>query len=191
MADEPEGAAATAEPAVTPAPTPEPLGDGGKAALDAERKARKAAEKQARDAQAQLEKLTEASQSDTEKAIEKARKEAAEAARAEVTTTFRTQLLNAEIRAQAAGKFANPDLATRVLDIDADDVFDDDGIKKDAISKAVDDFLALDANAGLKADPSNGRPVGDADAGKGAGSGPSGTPEEQHNTWLAEILRRP
>ena len=190
MADEPEGAAATAEPAVTPEPTAEPLGDGGKAALDAERKARKAAEKQARDAQAQLDKLTEASQSEQEKAIAKAVKEATDAAKAEVTNEFRSKLLNAEIRAQAAGKFANPDLATRVLDIDADDVFDDDGIKKDAISKAVDDFLALDANAGLKADPSNGRPVGDADAGKGAGSGSSLTPEQAHNEFLAGVLRR-
>ena len=189
MADESEGAAATAEPAVTPELKAETLGDGGKAALEAERKARKAAEKQARDAQAQLDKLADANQSEQERAIAKAVKEATDAAKAEVTNDFRSKLLNAEIRAQAAGKFANPDLATRVLDIDADDVFDDDGIKKDAVSKAVDDFLALDANAGLKADPSNGRPVGDADAGKGAGASGAQSPEQAHNDWLLGLVR--
>jgi membrane protein involved in colicin uptake len=188
MADKTEGTAATVDPPQDPPVTSEPLGDGGKAALDAERKARKAAEKAARDAQAKLDKLTEASQSDTEKAIEKARREAAEAAKAEVTTAFRQRILKSEIRAQAAGKFADPDDAVSLLDLDDSDVFDADGeVRTDALAKELD--ALLDRKPHLKADPSNGRPAGDADAGKGAGASGK-TPEQQHNELLAGLLQR-
>lgn len=206
MADDPAGTAATATATTEPASadtaaaatvTDGQLGDGGKAALAAERearkaeeKARKAAEKAARDAQAKLDELTAASQSEQEKAIEQARKEAAEAAKAEVTAEFRSRVLKSEIRAKAAGKFADPDDAIRLLELDEADVFSDDGeVQGDVLTKELD--ALLDRKPHLKADPSNGRPIGDVDAGKGVTPGPTGTPEEQHNQWLAGVLQQP
>lgn len=50
------------------------LGDAGKRALDAERRARKAAEKKAADAQAELDKIAEADKTETEKAAGRATK---------------------------------------------------------------------------------------------------------------------
>lgn len=179
MADD-TGTVATTEPATTtttttaePATT-EPLGDGGKAALDAERKARKNAEKAARDVQAKLDELTAASQSDTEKQIAKARKESADAATAEVTNTYRSKLLSAEVRAQAAGKFANPALAVKVLDIDLDTAFSDDELDTASITKAINEFLARDENAGLRAGGATSRPQGTVNGGEGEGGGDQG-----------------
>jgi hypothetical protein len=178
MADE-TGPVATTEPAtttttVTEPATTEPLGDGGKAALEAERKARKSAEKAARDVQAKLDELTAASQSETEKQIAKARKESAEAATAEVTNAYRSKLLNAEVRAQAAGKFANPALAAKVLDIDLDAAFVDDELDTASITRAIDEFLALDENTGLRAGGTAARPQGTVNGGEGEGGGDQG-----------------
>ena len=129
----------------------------------AERKAREAAE-------AKLAEAAEATQTETEKLIAKARKEAADEARAEVSTAYKTRILNAEIRAQAAGKFANKNLAVKLLDLDAADLVNEDGeVDEKAIAKAVDDFLKDGDNAGLRAD-AVARVTGDADAGKGSGA---------------------
>lgn len=129
----------------------------------AERKAREAAE-------AKLAEHAEANQTETEKLIEKARKEATEATKAEVSGAFKTRILNAEIRAQAAGKFANKALAVKLLDLDASELVDEEGEPDEkAIARAVDDFLKQDENAGLRAGASS-RPAGDADAGKGKGA---------------------
>lgn len=167
MADDaPQGTAATAEPAAVPAV--DGLGDAGKAAIAAERERANNAEKALKALQKERDQLAEASQTEIEKAIAAARKEAA----VETSKGYQSKILNAEIRAQAAGKFSNPRLAARLLDLDADEVFDASGdpdAKK--IAKAIDDFLALEENAGLKAGASS-RPAGDADAGKG-GSAPS------------------
>jgi phage-related minor tail protein len=154
--------------------------------LKKERKAREEME-------ARLEEFANASKSEQEKALEKARAEAADAAKAEVRSEFQDRILNAEIRAQAAGKFANPNLAAKLLDLDHDDVFDEAGdVNADAIRSAIDEFLEAEENHGLKAGPVVGqRPLGSADGGKGAGAGPTGTPEEQHNQWLAGLLQRP
>mgnify|MGYP003575885273 CR=1 FL=1 len=168
MADETEGAAATAEP--EPAGTQDDgLGDAGKAAIAAERQRANAAEKALKALQKERDQLAEASQTETEKAIAAARKEA----QLETSKGYQSKILNAEIRAQAAGKFSNPKLAARLLDLDADEVFSAEGdpdAKK--IAKAIDEFLALEENAGLRAGHSS-RPSGDADAGKGNGA-PSG-----------------
>jgi hypothetical protein len=135
-----------------------------------ERKAREAAE-------AKLAKYAEANQTEHEKAIEKARKEAAQEAETATTGAFRAKILNAEIRAQAAGKFSNARLAPKLLDLDPETVFGEDGEPDaKAIAKAIDEFLAEDENAGLRAGGSS-RPSGDADAGKGNGA-PSGDMNE-------------
>lgn len=121
----------------------ETLGEGGKKALDAERKARRDAEKAAKAAadrqaemEAELAQLREGAMSDQEKALEQARQEAAEAARTEVLTEVRGKRLTTEIKAAAAGKFADPEDAAAFLatdDLDPDD--------PDAISAAVDELL--------------------------------------------------
>lgn len=131
--------------------------------LKSERKARETAERE-------RDELKTANQTETERLIEKARKEAAETTKAEVSGAFKTRILNAEIRAQAAGKFANKALAVRLLDLDAAQLVDDNGEVDDkAIAAAVDEFLKQDENAGLRAGTSS-RPAGDADAGKGKGA---------------------
>lgn len=66
-------------PASTPAKPPatgdEPLGEGGKAALQKERDAREKAERRATEVETELQQLKAATQSDSDKALEKARKE--------------------------------------------------------------------------------------------------------------------
>jgi hypothetical protein len=135
-----------------------------------EREAKK--ERKAReDLEAKLAEVDNASKSEHEKALEKARKEAADATKAEVSGAYRSKILNAEIRAQAAGKFANPALASRLLDLDAADVVSDDGeADTKQIAKQIEDFLALGENAGLRASGASHRPTGSVDAGKGAGA---------------------
>jgi hypothetical protein len=64
-------------------PASEPLGEGGKKALDAERNARKAAEKAAADLKAQLDQINQANES----AVEKAQREAKEAQEAAAKAT--------------------------------------------------------------------------------------------------------
>lgn len=136
-----------------------------------EREAKKA-RKDADDLRAKLQEREDADKTDHERAVEDARKEAADAARSEATSTFRTKLLNAEVRAQAAGKFANPALAVKLLDLDLDDAFDDEGeVKAEVITAAIDEYL--ESEPYLKADPHNGRPAGDADGGKGKAGGKS------------------
>lgn len=128
-----------------------------------EREAKKA-RREADELRKQLAQREDADKSEQEKALDKARQEAADAAKAEVTGAFRKRILNAEIRALAAGRFADPDDAIRLLDVEDEDAFDDQGDVKSAdLSKAVDDLL--DRKPHLKA---NGhRPSGSSDAGKG------------------------
>lgn len=108
------------EAATTPtSPAPEvgdetKLGDPGKAALDAERRARRDAERQLKEATAQLQALQDAGKTDLEKAL--ARAEAAEKER----DTYRTELTGRERAATlaAAARDAhavNPDLVASLL----------------------------------------------------------------------------
>lgn len=168
---------------------PDGLGDAGKAAIAAERKRASAAEKENKALKARLDDIESANQSETEKAINQARKEAAEAATAEVTKSFRDRILQSEVKALAATKFADPDDAIGLLKLEHDDVFDDDGeIQADVLSKQLD--ALLERKPHLRADPSQGRPTGDVDAGRGT-SEAAGTPEEQHTQFLAGLLRQP
>lgn len=167
---------------------PDGLGDAGKAAIAAERKRASVAEKENKTLKARLDEIESANQTETEKAISAARKEAAEAATAEVTQSFRDRILKSEVKAQATGKFADPDDAISLLKLDHDEVFDDDGeVQADVLAKHLD--ALLERKPHLKADPSGGRPVGDADAGRGSSEAP-GSPIEAHNQWLAGVLQR-
>ena len=116
---------------------------------------------------AELEELKSASQSEQEKAIDKARKEAAKEATAEVTSGFQKRVLNAEIKAQAAGRFADPDDAVRLLDLDDTEVFDAEGeVQTATLQKALDDLLERKPHLAAERQP---QVPGDVDAGKGQG----------------------
>lgn len=130
----------------------------------------KAARDRAEAAEARVKELEEAGQTEHEKALAQAREEAAAEARQEVTGQVREKLLKAEIRALAAGTFADPDDAHRLLDLEDDDIFNDDGdIQTDALKSALGDLLERKPH--LRAGPPNGgKPAGDADAGKGKGA---------------------
>lgn len=171
----------------TPAPAekPEgnedkPLGEAGEKALAEWKKRAKAAEKQAKEYEQKVAEQEEATKSEHEKALDKARKEAADAAKAETVGEFRKRILRAEIRTAAAGKLADPSDAVALLDLDLDEVFDEDGeVKAEEINSAIADLLERKPH--LKADPHDGRPSGDADAGKGSGGAKSPedmTPED-------------
>lgn len=140
------------------------------AALKRERKAREAAE-------AERDKLKQASQSDAEKAIEAAKAQAVEAAKKDAATEYAPKIRKLAIKAEAAKTFANPDLAVRLVEIEDEDLFTEEGeINTEALKSALD--ALLEENPGLKADATGGRPSGDGDGGKGGG----GTSDEDMST---------
>jgi hypothetical protein len=132
----------------------------------------KKATKQIDDLQAELAKAKEATQTDQEKALEQARKEAADEARNEVVGELRKERLQAAVARSAAGKFADVDDAIKLLDLEDDDIFDEDGkVNADNLKSALDDLL--DRKPHLAASPLGKKPAGDADAGKGQGGSKS------------------
>jgi len=132
----------------------------------------KKASKQVEDLQAELAKAKEATQTDQEKALEQARKEAADEARNEVVGELRKERLQAAVARSAAGKFADVDDAIKLLDLEDDDIFDEDGkVNADNLKSALDDLL--DRKPHLAASPLGKKPAGDADAGKGQGGSKS------------------
>lgn len=113
------------------------LGDAGKKALADERSARRAAERAAKAVQDELEKLKSESMSATEKAIAEAKAQG----RKEALVTANQRLLRAEIRANAAGKMADPGDAAALLG-DLDGFLDASGEPDSkAIAKAIDDLV--------------------------------------------------
>lgn len=141
------------------------LTDGGKKALDAERKARRTAERAAKAAQAEIEQLKEAQLSDNERAIAEAKREA----KAEVLSEVNTRVLRAEIRAVATGRLTDPADALTFLDLTEFEVSEDGDVDTKSISKAIDDLV--------KSKPylAAGRPSGDVDSGaRGTSPNPSG-----------------
>jgi hypothetical protein len=114
---EPLDPAASAPPAPQPDPPAEPaapsdqLGEAGTRALEQERKARREAETAGRKLALELEQLKSSQLTDQDKALAEARNEG----RNEGTRL----LVEAEIRAQAAGKLVNPQLAARLVDVEA------------------------------------------------------------------------
>lgn len=134
------------------------------------RKHEREAKKQRREAEAlrkALDEAAEANKSEQEKALDAAKREAAEAAAQAEAQKYRAKILNAEIRAAAASKFADPTDAVALVRIDDDDLFDSDGEINSAAVKSALDAL-LESKPHLAAGP-GGRVQGDADAGKGEG----------------------
>lgn len=185
MADEPNTPPEDPAPepaAPEPEPKDEPLGDGGKKALEAERQARKEAEKKAKRAdelEAELAKFREDAMSDQEKAIEQARKEAADAAREEVMSELRQDRLLTRVEAAATGKFADPKDAAAFLDLT--DLDPDD---PEAITAEVD--RVLEAKPYLKASAT--QAPGDIDQGPRGDSGPLQLTREDLKTMTPQEI---
>lgn len=149
------------------------LGEAGQRAIAAERAARKAAEKRLGDLEKELNSLRESSMSEQEKAVERARREAA----AEAQKGFNLRLKQAEVRAAAAGKLADPEDAIRFLDLDLFDVFEDGSVDKKAVEKALGDLVKAKPYLAASAT----RPAGDID------QGARGTPA---GSSMNDLLRR-
>jgi hypothetical protein len=158
------------EPEPEPEPTPDPEPEPEPEPVDWKAQSRKH-EREAKKARTEREALAaklkereDADKTEQERAVENAREEAAAAAKTETSQAFRDKLLKAEVRAQAAGKFANPALAVKLLDLDHETIFDDDGeIDTDVIAQAIDAFL--EQEPGLKAGAQS---RGSSDAGRGS-----------------------
>ena len=111
-----------------------PLGPAGEKALKAEKDRRRAEARRRRELEAELAALKNSGSKDDPETI---RREATQAA----TAKANTRLLRAEVRAAAAGKFADPRDALRFLDLDQFEVGEDGDVDADEIVDAIDDLL--------------------------------------------------
>lgn len=113
--------------------------------------------------EAKLKKLEDADKSEQDKALDKAREDA----KTEVASAYQKRLLRAEVKALAAGKFADPEDAQDLLKLKDEDVFDEDGdVKTDVVETALKDLLERKPH--LAAGGNSG--AGDPDRGKGKGA---------------------
>jgi len=176
-----------AEPPTPPAPNAggDDLGEAGIKALESERKARRDAEALAKRQEAELEKLRTAQLDDNERAL----KEARDAGRTEALTSVNRKLVEAEARAAAAGKLANPALAARLLDLDRFVPSDGSDIDGDAIVAAIDELVAAEPYLGIQAQtpPAAGETPPPAPKGTVTPGAQSGTPA----TFKRSQLRDP
>lgn len=148
---------------------------------------KKAAEKKLKAAEAELAALKKGKQSDTDKAIEKARDEA----KAEAQQEVRAARLEVSVTRHASA-FADVDDALTQIeaaikrgDIDADDIFDDNGKVDDAeVEKALKDILKRKPHLAGK----GGRFKGKSDARKGSG-GAKSEDDKSVDDHLAAIRR--
>lgn len=132
-----------------------------------EREAKKA-RKEADEARADLDKRDEENKSAQEKALDKAREDARNEAATETSQKYRAKIRNAEIRAQAAGMFADPTDAVALVDLDDEEIFDSEGeINTDAVKAALDALIEKKPHLAAGQEP---RITGSADAGKGTGA---------------------
>jgi membrane protein involved in colicin uptake len=139
-----DGASETpASETTTPPEAPETpdLGDAAKKALDSERKARRDADKRAKELAAELEKFQQAAMTETEKAIAAARQEAT----AETIRTFGSRLVDAEVKAAAAGR--GVDIDALLEGLDRTRFLTDDGEPNAAAIKAWVDRIAPESSA--------------------------------------------
>jgi hypothetical protein len=155
----------TVEPETTTTEPPQPdtgLNEGGKRALEAERKARSEAEKAARAATAELEKLRKSAMSDQEKAIDAART----AARAELMAEVGAERVENAVRAATAGR--NVDADALLDGLDRARFLTDDG-KPD--TQKITEWVDRIAPKGQTAKPAA------KDIGQGARPGATGAPQ--------------
>jgi hypothetical protein len=176
---------------VIPDPDPDPEkvtpDDDWKAKARKHERAEKRARKEAEEAARKLKDREDADKSEQEKAIEKAREEAKAEAKTEGEKERRADRLDVAVTRLAAKgitigegdeaksvKFADADDALANVergiargDIDADDIYDDEGkVKTDALTAALREIL--DAKPHLAAgDAESAKPSGDPDARKG------------------------
>lgn len=119
----------------------EPLGDAGKKALAAERANVRAAKKESREIRAELAALKaqlEAKDKPAdEQELDRVRREAA----TEATARANARILRSEIKAAAAGKFADPADAIAFLNLDDFDVDENGDVDAEAIEDAISDLL--------------------------------------------------
>ncbi len=129
--------------ATTQTKTEPELGDGGKAALEAERKARKEAEKAHKAATAELEKLRQATATDQEKAVMAAKAEG----RTEALREAGQGRVEDAVRAAAGGRQVDVDA---LLDgLDRTKFLDDDGQPdRDAIQAWIDRIAPAEQERG-------------------------------------------
>jgi hypothetical protein len=122
-----------------PAPSGQPpeLGDPGKAALDAERAARRDADKRSKKLEDELTALKTASLGDQERAIA----EASAKATSETEIKWRDRVLAAEVRALAAGRAVDADLVAQLID-KTKLTWDGDELDSAAIAVQIDAVLA-------------------------------------------------
>ena len=113
------------------------LGEPGKAALEAERRARKEAERRLKVAEAEVEKAKVAGLSESERAVEEAR----HTAREETAAGFKTKLAASALRAAAAAKLQDPEDALRFLDLAAIKVDDEGEVDTKGLAGMVDGLL--------------------------------------------------
>lgn len=165
------------DPKPDPDPDPDPKPDDWKAhARKHEREAKKA-RKERDELERKLKERDDANKSEQEKAIEKAREEARTEALTASQKERRNDRLEVAVTRNAAKTFADVDdalvhvqRAIAAGDIDEDDIFDSEGkVQTEALKTALDELLERKPH--LKATP--GRVAGDADAGRGSGSGKS------------------
>lgn len=140
----PDDAPTTDAPATDDAPTPTndtPLGDAGQKALDAMKAELKTARAEARTAKAlqkELDDLKAASATDAEKAIAAAEARGEQGALGKANA----RIIRAEVKAAAAGKLTNPEIAPKLLDLSEFTVDDEGEVDAKAIAKAIDVLLA-------------------------------------------------
>lgn len=131
------------------------LGEAGKAALDAERRAHREAERARKALQTELDELKKKTMTDSERAVAEAKAEGRKEALAEANS----KLLRAEIRTAAADKLADPGDAAVLLG-DIDRFLDKDGEPDSkAIASAIDALVKAKpylAKAGSRQAPLSG-----------------------------------
>jgi hypothetical protein len=127
------------------------LGAKGKEALAKERKARRDADKARKAAEAERDTLkAAAAKSDGDAAqadAEKIRRDAEKTA----TDKANKRILSAELKAAAAGKLANPELATKLIDLAQFEVGDDGEFDGDEMSEAISDLVKKYPNLAARA----------------------------------------
>lgn len=119
------------------------LGDAGKKALEAIRAERNAARREAREAREEADRYKAAAEG--REAEWQAEKNARDAAAQQFAERYR----NAEVKAAAKGK-VDPDLALKLLDLDAIEVSEDGTVDPAAVESAIDSLIKKYPNLAVR-----------------------------------------
>lgn len=150
-------------------------------------KAKKAADRKARDEKAradrlqeELDRLKKGGKPDDPPVVdhEKVRRDAEDAAAKKANQ----RIVRAEVKAAAAGKFADPELAIRLVDLDSIDVDDDGDVDTDAIVAELDEILSKNPGLAAKAKRTKPKPT--------PGQGSTGAPATGADAGRSEAERR-